>query len=119
MMSNYNVSKAGVISLSETLRTELKPSKVGISVVCPAFFKTNLTESLKSKIPGMVSKVDKMMRRSNITAEDVANDIYHAVCKKQFYVVTHSFERKLWYLKRILPDGFQFLMEKQAKRLFS
>jgi NAD(P)-dependent dehydrogenase (short-subunit alcohol dehydrogenase family) len=38
LMSSYNVSKAGVISLSETLRTELKRDGVGVSVVCPAFF---------------------------------------------------------------------------------
>jgi len=119
LMSSYNVSKAGVISLSETLSTELKRYGIGISVVCPAFFKTNLTETLKSHVPGLNAKVEKMMRRSGITAEDVADAIAKAVLKKQFYVVTHPFERKLWYLKRALPEGFQFLMERQARRMFS
>jgi NAD(P)-dependent dehydrogenase (short-subunit alcohol dehydrogenase family) len=36
-MSPYNVTKAGVISLSETLRGELKGSNIGVTVVCPTF----------------------------------------------------------------------------------
>jgi short-subunit dehydrogenase len=67
----------------------------------------------------MNAKVEKMMTRSGITAEDVAEAIFTAVNKKSFYVVTHPFERKLWYLKRAMPEGFQFLMERQAKRMFS
>ncbi|MFI5429886.1 SDR family NAD(P)-dependent oxidoreductase [Aeromicrobium sp. UC242_57] len=48
-MSEYNAVKAGVVALSETLLHELKPFGVQVSVVCPTFFKTNLTESLRGK----------------------------------------------------------------------
>jgi NAD(P)-dependent dehydrogenase (short-subunit alcohol dehydrogenase family) len=47
-MSCYNVTKAGVISLSETLRAELKPKNIGVSVVAPTFFKTNLMDQFTS-----------------------------------------------------------------------
>jgi len=36
----YNATKAAVIALSETLRSELAPSKIGITAVCPMFFNT-------------------------------------------------------------------------------
>ena len=43
----YNVSKAAVISLSETLRGELAPLDIGVSVVCPTFFNTNLLRDMR------------------------------------------------------------------------
>jgi NAD(P)-dependent dehydrogenase (short-subunit alcohol dehydrogenase family) len=118
-MSNYNVTKAGVISLSETLLAELHTHKITTSVVCPAFFKTNLTESMRSHIGGLHSKVNKMMSRSKITAEDVADSVYQAYEKKEFWVVTHPFERRMWYVKRIIPKGFNALMQRQAKKIFA
>ena len=41
-MGPYSVSKAGILSLSETLYAELRPRGVGVSVVCPGFFPTNV-----------------------------------------------------------------------------
>lgn len=118
MMSSYNVTKAGVVSLSETLVSELCQDNITTSVVCPAFFQTNLTESMRSHIGGLHSKVNKMMSRSKITAEDVADSIFEAFKNKEFFVVTHPFERRLWYVKRFSPKGFNKLMQRQAKKLF-
>src|SRR3546814_16844599 len=36
-MSNYNVAKAGVVALSESLLVELRQAEVGVHVVCPSF----------------------------------------------------------------------------------
>ncbi len=115
MMSNYNVSKAGVISLSETLRTELASFGIGLSVVCPAFFETNLTESMRSTVPGMESKVHKLMARSGVTADDVARAIYEAVEANEFYVLTHTQEKRMWQFKRFWPDGFAYLLKRKTK----
>lgn len=41
-MVSYNMTKAAAISMSETLRSELSPYKIGVSVVCPTFVHTNL-----------------------------------------------------------------------------
>ncbi len=118
-MSNYNVTKAGVISLSETLSSELDASNITTSVVCPAFFKTNLTESIRAtNMGGIHKKVNKMMSQSKISAEDIADSIYEAYIKNEFWVVTHTLERRMWYFKRIVPQGFSALMKYQAKKLF-
>jgi len=116
MMAAYNVSKAGIIALSETLSVELAADHIGISVVCPAFFKTNLTESLRSHIDGMAGQVDKLMHRSGITAAGIAQRIFAAVEKRKFWVVTHAFERRLWYLKRWSPGLFRKLMLRQMRQ---
>ena len=118
-MSSYNASKAGVISLSETLKFELEKFNIGISVVCPAFFKTNLTESMKSTIDGVTQKIAKIMSKSTVTADDVANDIYASVNQKSFWVLSHKPEKKLWLLKRYVPSIFQHIMKKQLAKLFS
>ena len=41
-MSAYNVAKAGVVSLSETLNVELKKYGIGVSVISPTVFTTSL-----------------------------------------------------------------------------
>jgi len=46
-MSNYNVAKAGVVALSESLLVELRQAEVGVHVVCPSFFQTNLLDSFR------------------------------------------------------------------------
>ncbi|MGB1580341.1 MAG: SDR family NAD(P)-dependent oxidoreductase, partial [Nevskiales bacterium] len=45
-MAAYNVSKAAVVALSESLRAEVIDEGVDVSVACPSFFKTNLTDSM-------------------------------------------------------------------------
>ena len=118
-MSGYNASKAGVISLSETLNFELEKDNIGISVVCPAFFKTNLTESLKSTEKGVVEKVAYVMAHSAITADDIAIDIFNAVKNKDFWVLPHKQERRLWLVKRYFPRYFNHMIKKQMNKLFS
>src|SRR5579863_3500921 len=41
----YNVSKYGVVALSEGLRPELAPRGIGVSVLCPGFIRTNIMDS--------------------------------------------------------------------------
>lgn len=118
-MSSYNASKAGVISLSETLKLELEKFNIGISVVCPAFFKTNLTESMKATEKGMVEKIAYVMSHSTVTADDVARDIFKAVQNKQFWVLPHKQEHKLWLLKRYFPHYFYKVIHKKMSKLFS
>ena len=44
-MGPYNVTKAGVVALSETLAAELSGTGVGVTVLCPTFFRTNILAS--------------------------------------------------------------------------
>lgn len=43
--SPYNVSKYGVVALSEGLRAELAPRGIGVSVLCPGFINTKIADS--------------------------------------------------------------------------
>jgi NAD(P)-dependent dehydrogenase (short-subunit alcohol dehydrogenase family) len=44
----YNVSKYGVVALSEGLRGELAPRGIGVSVLCPGFIRTHILDSRRN-----------------------------------------------------------------------
>ena len=44
----YNVSKYGVVALSEGLRAELAPRGIGVSALCPGFIRTQIMNSLRN-----------------------------------------------------------------------
>jgi NAD(P)-dependent dehydrogenase (short-subunit alcohol dehydrogenase family) len=44
----YNVSKYGVVALSEGLRNELGPRGIGVSVLCPGVIRTNIMNSRRN-----------------------------------------------------------------------
>ncbi|MGB3442255.1 MAG: SDR family oxidoreductase [Actinophytocola sp.] len=105
-MSSYNVTKAAVISLSDTLRLELEPYGVHTTVVCPAFVRTNLGDRLRSPDPALATLMDRLMASSKITAEDVADQVFTAVAGKKFLLLTHPDGRRSAFLKRLgLTDG--------------
>ena len=44
----YNVSKYGVVALSEGLRAELAPRGIGVSALCPGFVRTRIMDSVRN-----------------------------------------------------------------------
>src|SRR3954468_3682131 len=60
-MAAYNVSKAGVLSLSETLAAELSGTGINVTVLCPTFVKTNIVQA--GRISAQSTQLaDKLMR---------------------------------------------------------
>ncbi|WP_257446408.1 SDR family oxidoreductase [Archangium lipolyticum] len=117
-MSSYNASKAAVVSLSETLQNELADDHIGVSVVCPSFFKTNLAESMRTSDPGLRKAMGKLLDRSPITADDIAGQVFQAVEKRGFYVLPHREGRQAWLMKRLLPRGlYASFMQKRTRRM--
>jgi NAD(P)-dependent dehydrogenase (short-subunit alcohol dehydrogenase family) len=109
----YNVSKAGVISLSETLRVELAPHGIGVSVVCPSFFKTNLLDDFTGSEESR-QMAQRLMEKSPLNADDVARMIRRGVQKRDFMIVPHAEARGILLLKRLAPDFFFAAVKKQA-----
>jgi NADP-dependent 3-hydroxy acid dehydrogenase YdfG len=105
-MSSYNVTKAAVLSLSDTLRLELEPYGVHTTAVCPGFVRTNLEARLRSPDPAIAKLMHRLMLSSKVTAEDVAAQVFDAVAHKRFLVLTHRDGRRSALLKRFgLTDG--------------
>jgi NAD(P)-dependent dehydrogenase (short-subunit alcohol dehydrogenase family) len=119
VMASYNVSKAGVVALSETLRSELAPAGVGVTCVCPGFFATNLLASLRTPDPAIASLVRKLMGASPTNADEVADRIHDAVRRDRFLVLTERSGRLAWATKRLVPPLYRHRATAAAERLLA
>lgn len=116
-MSEYNSVKAAVVGLSETLFHELKPYGVGVSVVCPTFFKTNLTASLRGKDESAQEAAAKLIGGSKRTADDIAAIVLDGVEKNRHIVLTDREGRLAYAAKRFLRPLYYREMAKAAVRM--
>jgi NAD(P)-dependent dehydrogenase (short-subunit alcohol dehydrogenase family) len=106
----YNVSKVGVVALSETLRMELAmgDATVGVSVLCPGTTPTRILDSERNRpaVLGREARVPEgdAMRdavRSGFdgpgarTAAEVADDVLNAVRDDRFWIITSGEMRDL------------------------
>ncbi|HKX56517.1 MAG TPA: SDR family oxidoreductase [Xanthomonadales bacterium] len=116
-MSNYNVAKAGVVALSESLLAELRQQEIGVHVVCPSFFQTNLLDSFRGPTPEMKAQVGKLLESSPISAADIADYIYREVEKGEFMILPHEMGRMAWQLKRQNPQALYDEMASMAAKM--
>jgi short-subunit dehydrogenase len=111
-MSMYNVTKAAVISLMETLYAELYAFNVQASVVCPTFFRSNIMQfhkgDEKSKKIG-----ETIISRAKYSADEIAHFILTQAGNNKFYIL-HPYQAKLvFHIKRLIPMGFLKFKAKQ------
>ncbi|MCB0125984.1 MAG: SDR family NAD(P)-dependent oxidoreductase, partial [Caldilineaceae bacterium] len=95
----YNVTKHGVVTLSETLYLELQAagSQIGVSVLCPAWVKTRIGESERNRpgekgqfAPSRLGRGGMANAIANgLAPADVAMQVLDAVRTQRFYVLTH------------------------------
>jgi NAD(P)-dependent dehydrogenase (short-subunit alcohol dehydrogenase family) len=114
-MGAYNVAKAGVIALSETLNAELVGTKVKVTALCPMFFQTNIArsgqianEKERTAFEGLVSK--------GPTAEATARSAIASVVRDELYGLPMADGRWLWRLKRLAPATFGTIAGHLGKR---
>jgi NAD(P)-dependent dehydrogenase (short-subunit alcohol dehydrogenase family) len=102
-MGAYNVSKAGIVAFSETLFTEVRHQGVGVTVVCPGFFASELLAGGRFDTDLQRQTAVDMTGGAPITAEDVARATLRAVAARRLYVILPLRARLLWNLKRFFP----------------
>lgn len=105
-MGPYNVAKAGVIALSETIKTELAPHDIGVSVVCPSFFQTNLLKTMRYQQDFQKEIAETTFVHGRMTAADIAAHVMKAMDKNKLYVVPGFHSWLFWYQKRQAPNLF-------------
>ncbi len=118
----YNVSKHGVVALSETLYRELqdKRSSIGISVLCPSYVQTRIHLSERSR-PRKHGRSEEERAQAMKDAEETfakvfqdaqspsraAELVFEGVEKGRFYIFTHkgSQAKVEERMRAILEDG--------------
>jgi len=102
-MSTYNVTKAGVMSLSETLSSELTGTGVKVTVLCPTVVPTNIVND--GKLPSYRAEFAKsaMTKFALTNSDEVARKTLDALDKGQLYMLPQIDGRIAWMFKRIAP----------------
>lgn len=104
-MMTYGVAKAAVVALSEQLRVETHHHGVRVSVICPAFFRTNLLETAIAS-DKIKAKVLNLMDTSPDTLDGVADKVFAASERGDFMIIPTGREPMRWRLKRWLPGMY-------------
>ncbi len=104
-MSPYNVTKAAVLSLSESLHAEITRHNVNISVVMPTFFRTDIVQYAKGN-PDEIETARLLLATSGLEAEKVADYILKKAGNNKFYIILPKRARFFYILKRFFPNFF-------------
>ena len=105
--SPYGASKFAVVNMSEGLSMELKPLGIGVTVLCPSFVRTRISESGRNRparygptqIPDRASPAGALAARlaalsqSGLDPSQVAARTLTAICEDELYVFTHPHVR--------------------------
>ncbi|GGX22872.1 SDR family NAD(P)-dependent oxidoreductase [Undibacterium macrobrachii] len=103
-LAAYNVSKFGVVALSESLQHDLnlRQAKIGVSVLCPSWVKTRITDAERNRKTEdriQVEQLEKVSLKTGaainkaveagIAPQQVAHDVINAIKNNTFYILTH------------------------------
>ena len=104
-MNAYGVTKHAVVALSETLYLDLQEvgSSVGVSVLCPAWVKTQIhtsernrdraertdPRSLDPKSAGVAGTISGLVE-GGVEPADIAKTVFVAIENDTFYILTHA-----------------------------
>ena len=103
-LSVYTGTKFAVVGISETMRADLLPHDIGVSVLCPGLVNTNIFDSGRNRpedLPGasLAPLVDpnagdlaaqlEQMRHTALDPAVVGDMVLHAIRENEFYIFTH------------------------------
>jgi NAD(P)-dependent dehydrogenase (short-subunit alcohol dehydrogenase family) len=120
----YNVTKHAVVTLSESLYHDLRErnSRVGVSVLCPAYVPTGIADSERHRpagsVPGTFSEqtrakqanMRKAVASGKLSADDVARAVVAAIKEERFYILTHP------RIKGAIRARMEDILEERAPR---
>lgn len=102
-MTTYNVTKAGVLALSETLAAEFAGSGVHVTALCPTVVPTNIVEDGRLPERRRDFARSAMTRFALTNADRVARQTLDALDRGDLYMLPQIDGRIAWRLKRLAP----------------
>jgi NAD(P)-dependent dehydrogenase (short-subunit alcohol dehydrogenase family) len=114
-MGPYNVAKAGVIALTETLYSELAPHGISAAVLCPTFFKTRLMETFRSPSERQRRFANLLFERATSTAEEVAIAGLRGLESSQLIIIPQADGQRVWRAKRLAPTLYHRALGMQQR----
>ncbi len=106
-LAAYSATKFAVFGLSEALRDELGPHRIGVTTVCPGIINTPITTSARmlgrAATAGARETLVAAYRRRNYGPERVAANILKAVARNRAVVPVSPEAWVMYYMKRLAP----------------
>lgn len=110
----YNPTKFAIVGLSESLRHELKPYNINVSVLFPPDTDTpGLQEELKTR-PEELNIISESWG-GLLSPEDVAEKYIKCLLKEEFYILPGS-SKFIWRAMRFLPKLVHRISDKDLKK---
>ncbi|MHA3981782.1 SDR family NAD(P)-dependent oxidoreductase [Acinetobacter venetianus] len=101
-MTAYNVTKAGVRALSETLSAELRKHNIKVNVLCPTLVPTNIIKNGKVPHKGLLDYA--LTNLAFTTSDKVAKLTLDRLDKDQLYTIPQIDAKLFWLMKRTAPN---------------
>jgi len=101
-MVAYSTTKFAITGFAESLRVELAPSGIDVTVVHPGFVRTNLHRATRYDNPVFERMLDVAPSWWGVSPERSARLIVDAVGRRDFQLV-FGIEKLGWYVKRLSP----------------
>lgn len=110
----YSASKFGLRGVSEVLRFDLAPHRIGVSLVCPGGVDTGLTETVQiagvDKASPRFRRLQAAFRRRAVSPERAAAAILRGVRRNRYWVYTSADIRIAHLAQRWFPPGYAVAM---------
>lgn len=116
-MASYNAVKAAVVALSETLGHEPAAYDVGVTVVCPSYFRTNLMDNLRGRDTALGAVMRHLVEESPTAAADIAAAVLAGIDAGDEVVLPDEPARAAYARKTQDRGSYDALMRAQAAKL--
>ena len=92
----YDTTKHGVVGLSAGLALYLKPRGIGVSVLCPGYVATNLSEHYRFRGMRDPAVGPARMPDATVGPDDVAARVVEAVEAERFLITSQPEHARIW-----------------------
>jgi NAD(P)-dependent dehydrogenase (short-subunit alcohol dehydrogenase family) len=97
--SAYGATKHAVVGLTESLRVELEPQGIGVSVLCPGAVATDIVDAVRNRpghYGGRGSGPEDLRERmaKGMAPAEVARKVLKGIRNNELYIVTHPHNRQ-------------------------
>lgn len=111
-MANYNATKAAVVAISETLKTELIIDNIDVTVSCPTAFQSNIANNERVRQCSSVAArgIMEEIRKSKVTAQSVARYTLRSMENGKLFSLPQADARLMWAISRWMPEQYRNLL---------